>query len=206
MTEEEARHWVRSHFDVSRETQCERFLTLLAEENERQNLVSRATLAAAWTRHIVDSAQLLTVESGVPQGLWIDVGSGAGLPGMVVAILRDAPMLLIEPRRRRADFLTQAAAHLGLAHVSVSASRVEQVTAKRSATVISARAVAALPALLASAQHLGDEKTLWLLPKGRTAQSEVEAARASWQGAFHVKPSLTEPGSGIVVARGVAIR
>lgn len=206
MTEEEARQWVRSHFDVSRETQCARFLTLLAEENERQNLVSRATLAAAWTRHIVDSAQLLMVEPGIPKGLWIDVGSGAGLPGMVVAILRAEPMLLVEPRRRRADFLIQAAANLGLAQVAVAASRIEQVSAGQTAAVISARAVAALPALLASAQHLSDEKTLWLLPKGRTAQSEVEAARASWQGAFHVKPSLTEPGSGIVVARGVAIQ
>ena len=205
MTEEEARAWVRDRFGVSRETQCAQFIKLLSEESERQNLVSRATLSEAWTRHIVDSAQLLTV-TDVPDGLWVDIGSGAGLPGIVIAILREQAILLVEPRRRRVEFLEATARELNLSQVRVALSRVEAVPATPKAAVISARAVAALPSLLANAQHLSDEKTLWLLPKGRTAQSEVDAARASWQGVFHVKPSLTEPGSGIVVARGVAIR
>lgn len=205
MTEEEARGWLRERFGVSRETQCAAFITLLTEESERQNLVSRVTLAEAWTRHIVDSAQLLTI-ADVPDGLWVDIGSGAGLPGVVVAILRGQPMLLVEPRRRRVEFLQAVVQALGLAQVEVALSRVETIPSTRLASVISARAVAALPALLASAHHISDENTLWLLPKGRTAQSEVDAARASWQGVFHVKPSLTEPGSGIVVARGVASR
>jgi 16S rRNA (guanine527-N7)-methyltransferase len=71
------------------------------------------------------------------------------------------------------------------------------------AAIISARAVSELSALLSAALHCADSSTVWLLPKGRNAQSEVEAARATWQGVFHVEPSVTQSDSGIVVAREV---
>lgn len=205
MTEDEARSWFSTRWDVSRETRVAQYLDLLVAESRDQNLIARSTLDMLWTRHVVDSAQLLgyAPDGG---GDWIDIGSGAGLPGMIVAILRDAPMTLVEPRRRRAAFLSRVAETLGLGHVRVIASRIETYRPGRPAAVISARAVSALPALLASAHHCADKSTVWLLPKGRQAYSEVEAAAASWQGVFHVEPSLTEPGSGIVIARGVTSR
>lgn len=200
MTEDEARGWIRERYGVSRETRLAAFGELLLAENARQNLIARSTEDALWSRHFVDSAQLVGL---APQdGAWLDIGSGGGLPGMIVALLRDAPVCLVEPRARRAEFLRAAADALDLGGVSVIARKVEQVSAPPFA-VISARAVAALGAVLRSAAHLADASTLWLLPKGRGAQSEVDEARRTWQGAFHVEQSVTDPASGIVVVRRV---
>ncbi|HVL78321.1 MAG TPA: RsmG family class I SAM-dependent methyltransferase, partial [Sphingomicrobium sp.] len=99
---------------VSRETfaRVELFVHLLREEAQRHNLVSRSTLDALWQRHILDSAQLVRFEP-MAGASWVDIGSGAGLPGLVVALLVDGPVTLIEPRRLRAEFLTGAAEALG---------------------------------------------------------------------------------------------
>lgn len=203
MTEEEARAWVRERFGVPRETMVARFADLLVAESARQNLIAASTLDRLWSRHIVDSAQLLPLSKGAGPGAWIDIGSGAGLPGLVVAALDDRPVVLVEPRSKRAAFLKEAAEALGLAHVTVAATRIETYRQAAPAAILSARAVADLSVLLSSAQHCADSSTVWLLPKGRNAQSEVEAARRAWQGSFHVEPSITQPESGIVVAREV---
>lgn len=205
MTEEEARAWIRERYGVSRETLLARFAELLRAEAGRQNLVSASTLDHLWARHIVDSAQLLPLAQEAGEGEWIDVGSGAGLPGLVVAALADRSVTLVEPRARRAEFLRVAADDLGVT-VEVVASKIERHRPPRAAAVISARAVAELPALLAAAAHCANPSTIWLLPKGRGAQSEVEAARRTWQGVFHVEPSITQPDSGIVIARRVRPR
>lgn len=204
MTEEAARIWIRTHFGVPRETRLDAYLALLIDEAARQNLIAPSTIASAWSRHLLDSAQLVPMAAQHP-GLWIDIGSGAGLPGMVAAILRDEPVLLIEPRRRRAEFLTTVARELGLSQVEVAQAKVAQIQSAPAA-VISARAVAGLPELLRDAVHLSTRETLWLLPKGRSAQSEVAAARQTWQGRFQVQPSLTEPDSRIVVATEISAR
>ena len=201
MTEEEARDWVRSRFDVSRETQLQRYADILRDESTRQNLIAASTLDQLWSRHLVDSAQLVPLAEG--DGVWIDIGSGAGLPGIVVAILTDRPVTLVEPRTKRAEFLRTTAETLRLANVTVAASRIEVHKPARRAAVISARAVAPLYELFGGAGHCADSSTVWLLPKGRNVESEVEATRGAWQGAFHVEPSITSPDSGIVVARGV---
>lgn len=201
MTEEEAREWVRSRFDVSRETLLDRFAAMLREESARQNLVSASTLDAVWSRHLVDSAQLILLAD--VDGPWIDIGSGAGLPGLVVAALTDREVTLVEPRAKRVAFLRDAAEALGLTNVTVAGSRIETHRPAKRAAVISARAVAPLYELFAGAQHCTDSSTVWLLPKGRNAESEVEAARGAWQGVFHVEPSITSPDSGIVIARKV---
>ncbi|MDF7774170.1 16S rRNA (guanine(527)-N(7))-methyltransferase RsmG [Sphingomonas sp. AOB5] len=206
MTEEEARNWVREQFGVSRETQLSHFADILVAGASEQNLIAASTLGELWARHLVDSAQLipLAVEA---KGLWLDIGSGAGLPGLVVAVLTDRPVMLVEPRARRVEFLRAAADQLGLAdRVEVIGSKVESCRPKQPAAVISARAVAELGKLFAGAQHCTDSSTVWVLPKGRNAQSEVEAARRTWQGAFHVEPSITSPDSGIVVAKRVRPR
>jgi len=206
MTEDEARNWLRKRFDVSRETKVEAFVELLVAESQRQNLIAASTLEQIWSRHIVDSAQLIPL-AGEGRGPWIDIGSGAGLPGMIVAILTDRPVVMVEPRARRVAFLRESATTLGVAdRVTVVASKIEAYRPEKPAEVVSARAVAELSALLLSARHCTDRSTIWLLPKGRNAQSEVAAARRAWQGAFHVEPSITSPDSGIVIAWEIAPR
>lgn len=205
MTEDEARQWIIDRFGTSREASLAEFVALLIAESEHQNLVSKSSISEIWARHIVDSAQLLVVADQPSDGLWVDIGTGAGLPGIVIAILRNAPMLMVEPRRKRVDFLDTCIEALQLDHATTSLARIEAIE-PRQAAIISARAVSALPALLSGAHHLSGKETIWLLPKGQSAQSEVDAARKAWQGSFHVEQSITHPDSKIVVARGVRPR
>jgi 16S rRNA (guanine527-N7)-methyltransferase len=202
MTEDEARDWIRTRTDVSRETRLAAFVELLRDEATRQNLVSPSTLEQIWARHIVDSAQLL--DHIDPGGLWLDIGSGAGLPGIVLAILRDDPVELVEPRKLRTAFLQHCADTLGLTNVTIHTAKVERT--KGRAAVITARAVGTLDTLFRIARHRSDRSTIWVLPKGRNAQSEVEDAQLWWQGSFHVEPSVTAPDSLIIVAKEVRPR
>ncbi|MCW3846785.1 16S rRNA (guanine(527)-N(7))-methyltransferase RsmG [Sphingomonas sp. LB-2] len=204
MTEDEARSWVRARFGVPRETVLARYAGILRDESARQNLIAASTLDEIWNRHLADSAQLIPLAD--VDGPWIDIGAGAGLPGLVISILTDRDVTLVEPRTKRAEFLRTTAAALGLDNVTVAASRIETHKPARPAAVISARAVAPLYELFAGARHCTDSSTIWLLPKGRNAESEVEATRGAWQGVFHVEPSITSPDSGIVIARGVRPR
>jgi len=205
MTEDEARTWVRERFGVPRETLLERFGAIVLAEADRQNLISAGTRADIWVRHLADSAQLIPLAEAA-EGSWIDIGTGAGFPGLVVALLTDRAVHLIEPRAKRATFLREAAAALGLANrVTVHAQRAQMVQSSPAA-VISARAVASLRELFGAARHLSTRSTLWLLPKGRNAQSEVEDVTRAWQGVFHVEQSLTQAESSIVIAREVRPR
>lgn len=204
MTEEEARAWLGQQFDVSRETweRLEAYVAILLAEMEQQNLIAESTRPHVWARHIVDSAQLIPLAAKAGEGQWIDLGSGAGLPGIVVAILTNRPVQMVESRRKRIDFLNGVIEHLGLSRASVFGGRVETVPVAQAA-VISARAYAPLPRLLESAVHLSTEKTVWVLPKGRNAQNELETASRSWQGVFHVERSVTDADSAIIVAHAV---
>jgi 16S rRNA (guanine527-N7)-methyltransferase len=200
MTEEEA----KAQLDVPRETleRLEAFVTLLTEENRAQNLVSERSLDEVWARHILDSAQLLRLAPD--QGTsWLDLGSGAGFPGLIVAALRNLRVTLVESRRLRADFLDRASTALGVEErVEILCSPVERLEA-RPFDVISARAFAPLDRLLALGERFSTAKTRWILPKGRKAQSELDAARSSWQGDFRLEPSLTDPEAGIIIAEQV---
>jgi len=189
--------------DVSRETfeRIEAFVTLLKEAAAGQNLVARSTLELIWERHILDSAQLVRFE---PRGgaSWLDIGSGAGLPGIVVALLVDGSVTLVEPRRLRVDFLNLVVDQLGLRRrIAIRQEKVERVSG--SFDVITARAVASLNRVLEISSHLSTKKTVWVLPKGRRARTELAEARRAWQGVFHVEQSVTDPDSEIVVASGV---
>jgi len=179
------------------------FASFLREENQRQNLVSAASLVSLWTRHIVDSAQLLNWSNN-PTDPWLDLGSGAGFPGLIVAALRGGPVTLVEERRLRVEFLLRAAALLEI-EAEIIQSRVERVEARPFAT-ISARAFAPLGRLLELGARFSTEKTVWILPKGRNAQSELEAIETTWQGDFRLEPSLTDPDARIIVATGVSRR
>ena len=202
MDEAQARAWVARTFNVSRETMArlDRFAALLCEENERQNLVSRASLDRLWLRHIADSAQLLQFVPS-PTATWVDLGTGAGFPGLVVALLHRGPVTLVEGRRLRADFLRRAAESLGV-EVEIVAGKAERME-PRPFDVISARAFAPLGRLLDLGTALSTTKTLWLLPKGRNARSELEALDSSWQGDFRLEPSVTDEDARIIVASGV---
>lgn len=208
MTEEEARHWLRTTFAVSRETwgKIEAYIALLFEGMARQNLIAESTRDQVWARHIVDSAQLLPLADGHGPGSWVDLGSGAGLPGIVVALLSERPVFLVEARRKRVEFLCDVVEALGLGNATVLLGRSETLTLGSPAAVVSARAFAPLPRLFATSAHLADLNTLWLLPKGRHWENELESASPTWQAVFHVEQSVTDPESAILVARSVRKR
>lgn len=187
--------------DVSRETfgklQC--YVELLKGESKRQNLISASTMDTIWERHILDSAQLVRFEPHAGAS-WVDIGSGAGLPGIVIACLVAGPVALVEPRRLRAEFLARVSKELGL-RTSVHQKKAEKLEGKFD--VITGRAVAALDEFLRLSAHLSTRNSIWALPKGRAAQSELADALHSWQGTFHVEQSITDADSYVVVGAGV---
>ena len=200
--EVEARAWVQQAFDVSRETmgRLDGFAALIRDEAANHNLVSAASLDHLWQRHFADSAQLLRF-APAPTSSWVDLGSGAGFPGLIIAALHAGPVTLIEERRLRIGFLERAAAMLGV-NVEIVGGRVERLS-PRPFDVISARAFAPLPRLLDLGTRFSTRNSVWILPKGRNAQSELEAIAPSWQGEFRLEPSLTDDDALIIVAHRV---
>ena len=189
--------------DVSRETleRIEMYVELLRSATTEQNLIAPSTVDSVWERHILDSAQLVRYEPRFGAS-WVDIGSGAGLPGIVIALLVSGLVTLIEPRRLRAEFLQRAVDTLVLTpRVTVRHSKVERISGIFD--VITARAVTSLPKLLELSSHLSTKKTTWALPKGRSALTELAEAQRAWQGVFHVEQSVTDDDSYIIVASGV---
>jgi 16S rRNA (guanine527-N7)-methyltransferase len=204
MTEDEAKAWLRDTLNVPRGTMArlEAFRQALITESAQQNLISAATHDHIWARHIVDSAQLLRlIPAPISNQSWLDLGTGAGFPGLVIAILGFAHVTLVESRRKRAEFLSAMVDSLGLAdRVTLCASRLESLPTTPY-SVISARAFAPLPRLFEFAHRFSTEETHWLLPKGRSAREELESVSGTWQGLFHVELSVTDVESSIIVGR-----
>jgi 16S rRNA (guanine527-N7)-methyltransferase len=198
--EDQARAWVEGlpEADSAAMARLAALVTLLADENQRQNLVSPASLVEVWRRHIADSAQLLPHvprETGSP---WLDLGTGAGFPGLVIAALRpECEVLMVESRTRRIAWLREVCTELGLGRAQVIGSRLELVET-RPVRVISARAFAPLDRLLDLSARFSTSDTLWLLPKGRSAQHELDRLRG-WNHRFHVEQSLTDSEAGLIV-------
>jgi 16S rRNA (guanine527-N7)-methyltransferase len=184
--------------DVPRETslKLEKFAQLLLAENSRQNLISKSSEAELKTRHIEDSAQLL--ELAPTDARWLDIGTGPGLPGLVLAILGVRYITLLEPRRLRTDFLSRCVDELGLDNVEVITGKAGRLSGTYD--VITARAVASVERLFAMATPLIAPTGRWVLPKGRSAAKELEEARRTWQGDFQLLPSATDPEARILVA------
>lgn len=199
-SEAEAKDWLRtlSECDDAAMARLEQLVTALGEENDRQNLVSADSLTTVWQRHIADSAQLLAHVPRETGGVWLDLGSGAGFPGLVIAALRPELRIdLVESRPLRAEWLERMRIALGLEHVAVIGQRLELVeTAPYRA--ISARAFAPLDRLLSLSARFSTADTQWLLPKGRSAQQELHSLRG-WQHMFHVEQSLTDAEAGIII-------
>lgn len=204
MTEDEARGWLAETLHVSRETldQLAAYRAMVLAETAHQNLIARSTFDVFWTRHIVDSAQLMLHLDGAPEGDWLDLGAGAGLPGIVIALLGTRTVHLVEERKGRIGFLQRVVDALGLANARVHGCKVEALRLAPTA-IITARAFAPLPKLLDLGARFSRPETLWLLPKGRSAREEVEKVRGTWQGVFHVKHSITDAEAAIIVAQGV---
>ncbi|WP_051503947.1 16S rRNA (guanine(527)-N(7))-methyltransferase RsmG [Sphingomonas jaspsi] len=188
---------------VPRETleKIQLFVAMLLEENAKQNLISSKTVEQVWERHIYDAAQLVT--HSTPSERWCDIGSGPGLPGVIIAIL-GSPIMLIEPRRLRVEFLSRVVEALDLQSAAIFHGKAERCA--ETFDVITARAVAALPKLFGLASHLAHSGTKWVLPKGQSAKSELDDARRTWQGVFELVPSMTSPDASIVIAQGVKPR
>ncbi len=201
--EDAARAWMGEAFAPTADQwkQLERFVDMLIAESAQQNLIASSTIPTMWVRHIADSAQLLSFDTRDGDGLWIDLGSGAGLPGLVVAILSARPVMLVESRKRRCDFLRTVAAELCLANVEVVEAPLERIEARPAAS-ISARAFAPLDKLLDLSARFSTESTHWLLPKGRNAVKELALLPQPWQRMFHVEQSRTDAESQILVGRG----
>ncbi|QZD94169.1 16S rRNA (guanine(527)-N(7))-methyltransferase RsmG [Qipengyuania gelatinilytica] len=201
-SEAEARTFIEGLGGQGAIEKLEALAAALREENERQNLVSRGSLEEVWVRHFADSAQLIPHVPRETKGAWFDLGSGAGFPGLVLAILRpNEPTVLIESRKRRIDWLEAMADNLALQNCVIEGKRLELVETRKAA-VISARAFAPLPKLLNLSSRFSTVSTYWVLPKGRSAAQEVSELPRKTGKMFHVEQSQTDPEAGIVVGKG----
>jgi 16S rRNA (guanine527-N7)-methyltransferase len=187
---------------VSRETldRLTVYLDLLHRWQRAINLVGPATLADPWRRHILDSAQLLT---HLPAGTTslVDLGSGAGFPGMVLTVLGVPGVVLIESDRRKAQFLREVARATGT-EVTVRAERIENL-AGWPADVITARALAPLPRLLPLAERFLEADSVCLFLKGYNAERELTQALKSWHMVPEMFSSLSAPTGTVLKLRGV---
>lgn len=197
-------------FGVSRETteKLSAYETLLRQWQKTINLVAPSTLADIWHRHFADSAQLLALAPPEARN-WLDLGSGAGFPGLVLGILladrEGAKMTLVESDTRKAAFLREVARRTGAA-VDIQPERIEKVATQTKlggVDVITARALAPLPRLLELAAPAFSAHTTGLFLKGREAETEVDAARERWAFESALQPSLTDAGARIVVVRAL---
>lgn len=181
---------------VSRETEerLRAYEALIREWNPRINLVGPRDLPRLWERHIMDCAQLAPL---LPDGVLGDLGSGGGLPGLVLAILRDGPVHLVESDRRKSAFLMEAARRLALPHVTVHPRRIEEAALPPLAA-LTARALAPLADLLPHAHRLLAPGGVAVFPKGRTADAELTQAAARWLMRVERLPSATDPDSTIL--------
>jgi len=193
---------------VSRETleRLDRFVALLLDWQRRINLIAPSTEPQIWTRHIADSLQLLAL---APEAsIWADLGSGAGLPGLVIACaLADTPgarVHLVETTGKKAAFLREAVKTTG-APATVHAMRAEDFIAAAAEPfdAVTARALAPLPKLIALAYPLLKKGALGVFPKGQDVAVELTAAAKCWNIQASLAVSRTDPKARIVVVRGL---
>lgn len=182
--------------DVSRETQerLETYRLLLEKWTKKINLVAPDTLAHSASRHFQDSAQLRKLVASQPNS-WVDIGSGGGFPGLVMAILAygegwKTEFTLIESDQRKAAFLRTVSRETGVP-VDVISKRVENVNS-RQADVVSARALAPLPRLMPWVRRHMQPSGAAFLPKGRNYQQELEEARDNFDFSLEIFPSETD--------------
>ena len=189
---------------VSRETwsRLDRLVTLVVERQQHMNIIAPSTIPQIWTRHVADSLQLLPLAPGALR--WVDLGSGAGFPGLAIACALTgtpgAEVHLVESTQKKAAFLSEATRELGLP-VVVHPIRIEDFAAKNQIRfdVVTARALAPLPKLLGYAIPLLKTGTVGLFPKGQDVEAELTEASKYWNIQAELVPSTTDPRGRIVV-------
>ena len=182
--------------DVSRETivLLQRLGLLVEKWNKSINLIYKKTVPEIWNRHILDSAQIFYANKKSFKK-WLDMGSGAGFPGLVVAILAQdknigGETVLVESDKRKCVFLSTVKRELNL-NLSIINNRIESCDSQQ-ADVISARALADLPSLLdLSFDHLSDNTTL-IFSKGKSWKEELVAAEKTWNFSWEAVTSITD--------------
>ena len=193
--------------NVSRETiqKLEQFIVLVRKWTKSINLIAPSTSDNIWNRHILDSAQILKL---APKGWknWIDIGSGGGFPGLVIAIMDEnqRPMTLIESDQRKCLFLNTVRRELDL-NVTICHERIETAEVKPS-DILSARALAPLTELLTFSQTLLSPSGTALFPKGASYKEELDRASMDWHFDVMTHPSLTSPDSRILELSGIQKR
>ena len=198
---------LRDHCDVSRETseRLEIFASTLIKWNPKINLVSKRSLDELWTRHILDSVQVFKAAE-TASGKWLDIGSGGGLPGVIVAILAAesgtySEVRLMESDQRKCAFLRNVARECGVP-MTVVAERIEVANPEQS-SVLSARALADLSDLLSFAERHLSVGGIAIFPKGISWKKEVDNALKQWRFDWEAIKSLTEPEAVILKIKGV---
>lgn len=193
--------------NVSRETflRLKEYEKLLFKWNAKINLVSRSTLDNFWNRHVLDSAQFLS-SVGEKAGKWVDLGSGGGLPGLVVAILSDEiepvnKLFLVEADVRKAVFLKTVCRELGL-KVEVYNNRIEELPLM-SANIVSARALAPLKTLCLYAKNHLEKDGVAVFAKGENWKAELVEAQKKWIFNYEAVKSTLHEGSVVLVLRGI---
>ena len=194
---------------VSRETaeRLDRFVALVLETQSHTNLIGRATIGKIWTRHIADSLQLLDL---APEAkVWLDIGAGAGFPGIVLACaIADRPgaaVHLVESQRKKAAFLRQVVADLALP-AAVHHQRIEDLSEVVRPDVVTARAVAPLSKLLGYVAPFIKSGAKALLPKGQDVEAELTESAKYWTMDTELAPSRTSPASRILIVRALRRR
>jgi 16S rRNA (guanine527-N7)-methyltransferase len=193
---------------VSREIteRLDRFVELLLRWRRKINLIAPSTISTVWTRHVADSLQLLPLAPGAR--CWVDLGSGAGFPGLVIACaLADtagAVVHLVESNTKKGAFLREAARHTG-APALVHTVRIEEFVQNfaEQPDAVSARALAPLEELLRLAQPLLTPAAVGLFPKGQDVEVELTEASKYWNIDANLVPSKTDSRSRILVVRGL---
>lgn len=194
-------------FDVSRETlgRFDTYAALLTDWQTRMNLVGPSTLPSIWERHFTDSAQILAVAGNGKS--WLDVGAGAGFPGLVIALLDPAATLtLVESIAKKCRFLDTVVAELDLgSRVIIENRRIETLPCAKF-DIITARALAALDQLFDWGLPYAGSGTRWVLPKGARVDDELSIASRRFAFDYSLVPSRTDAAARIVVASGVKRR
>jgi 16S rRNA (guanine527-N7)-methyltransferase len=193
---------------VSRETleRLDRLVERLLDRGAQTNLVARSTMPTLWTRHVADSLQLLPLAPDAR--IWVDLGSGAGFPGLVIAcaLVEDSRSMvhLVESNRKKCAFLQEAIQATGV-RALVHRQRIEEFTKgfRENVDVVTARALAPLEILLYYVHPLLKAGTIALLPKGQDIEAEMAKAARSWCIDAELVPSRTNPQSRILVVRGL---
>ena len=196
--------------NVPRETydKLRAYEALIRKWNPSINLVAKSTLSDVWNRHIIDSAQVYIAALGEKSSIWTDIGSGGGLPGIVIATLaqdedQQPNVTMVESDKRKSVFLRTAIRELGLLSAKVINERIESAQIPIS-DIVSARALAPLTDLFMLSQGFSDQNTTFLFQKGKNWVSEIEIAQNHWSFEYDTIKSDTDSNAVLLKIRGLS--